>query len=170
MAGFEFAGELLFAGEDCEIFRGEELGIFVEHGVADNGFVFIGAEDDADCGIVVGSAFDVIEHADIHVHLADVLVAELVDLEVDQHEALEQVVVENEVNVEMGSFRADAELAPDEGEAPAEFEEEVLQVIDEGRFDVALVSFRVLGQVEKFENVGVLEDTFWSGRCRGEQG
>lgn len=43
----------------------------------DDGFVFVGTEDDADGGVVIVAALEVIEHADIHVDLPNVLVAEL---------------------------------------------------------------------------------------------
>ena len=83
------------------ILRGEELFAAFEDGVSDDGLVFVSAEDEADGGVVVGSAFEIVEHADVHVDLADVLVVELGGFQVDDDEAFEDVMVEDEVEVEV---------------------------------------------------------------------
>ena len=88
MTDFEFARELLFAGQDRSIFGSEELIVFAKYGVADNGFIFIRAEDNAEGGIVILASFEIIKHTDIHIHLADILVGEFVDLQVNEYEAL----------------------------------------------------------------------------------
>jgi len=63
---FEFGDEFGLGGEDGAVFGGEELFAAFEDGVLDDGFVLIGAEDQADGGIVVGAAFEVVKHADVH--------------------------------------------------------------------------------------------------------
>lgn len=120
MAAFEFGGKLFLAGEDKSAFGSEELLTFAENGVADEGLILIGAQDDAERGIVVRATLQVVKHADIHVHLADVFVGEFFRLQINEDEALEQVVVENEVHVEVAALGADAELATNEGEALAQ--------------------------------------------------
>ena len=47
LAAFEFVAEVLLAGEDEAVFGGEELLTLAEDGVADEGVVLVGAEDDA---------------------------------------------------------------------------------------------------------------------------
>jgi len=79
------------------------LFIFLEDRILNDGLVFVRAQDDADGGVVIVAALEVVEHPDIHVDLADVLMAELAGLEVDDDEALEQVVVEHQVDVEVST-------------------------------------------------------------------
>ena len=158
VAAFEFVAEFLLAGEDQAVFGGEELLALAEHGVADEGVVLVGAEDDAEGGVVVRAAFEVIEQADIHVHLADVGVGELAGFEIEQDEAFQEVVVEDEIHIEMARLGADADLAADEGEAFAEFHEEIPQAEREGIFQRAFAIRRGFREAEKFEDVGVLNE------------
>jgi len=102
----------------------------IENRVADDGVVLVGAEDDADGGAVVRPAPQVVVEADIHIHLADVLVCEFLCLEVEEHEAFEQVIVEHQVKVEVTRLGADALLASDEGKVFAQFQEKGLEVVE----------------------------------------
>ena len=54
---FQFGDECGFSGDDGAVFGGEELFAAFEDGVLHDGFVLIGAEDEADGWIVVGAAF-----------------------------------------------------------------------------------------------------------------
>lgn len=54
--GDEFGDEFGLGGQEGAVFGGEELFAAFEDGVLDDGFVLIGAEDEADGGIVVGGA------------------------------------------------------------------------------------------------------------------
>jgi hypothetical protein len=103
----------------------------VEDGVADDGVILVSAEDDSHGGAVIGAAPLVVVEAHIHVHLADVLVGEFAGLEVKEDEALEQVVIENKVDIEILGLGAEALLAGDEGEALAQFQEECLEIINQ---------------------------------------
>ena len=58
-----------------------------------------------------------VPNSGISVHLADILMRQLAGLEIDQHEALEQVVAKDEVHVEVLVLEAHALLPGDEGEA-----------------------------------------------------
>ena len=116
------------------------------------------AQDDADGRIVVGGAFLLGKIPHVHVHLPDVLVLHGVLLQVDEDEALEDAVVEDEINPVMDVVHRDWILAPDECEALAEFEQKRLEVVHEPLLEVAFgVTFR-LRQAEEFERVGVLHD------------
>ena len=55
--------------------------------------------------------------------------------QIKQREAFEQVVVENQINVKVRRFSADAELSADKRKAFAQFEQESLQVFDQRGFD-----------------------------------
>jgi len=75
----------------------------------------------------------------VAVHLANVLVGELADLEVDEDEAFEQVVVEDEIDVELIGLIEQALLPGDEAEAASEFEEEGLKVVHDGLLQPGLM-------------------------------
>ncbi len=60
--------------------------------------VHVGAKQDPYRGVVVGLPFPFVVHLNVHVHLANVLVRELARLQIDQHEAFEDVVIENKVD------------------------------------------------------------------------
>ena len=101
-----------------------------------------------------------IEHSAVHVHLTDVLVGRGIGLQVDQDEAIEDVVIENEVDVIVLALGCDVILPADEGVSFAEFEQGFLQMIDDGRFELALVDFGLLRDAEEFENHRVLDKLF----------
>ena len=103
------------------VFFGEELPTFLEDGVAGYGLIFLGAEDEADGGVVAFDFEEVFVEADIAVHLADVLMGELADFQINEDEAFQEVVVEDEVHIEFVILEDDALLPGDEGEAASRF-------------------------------------------------
>jgi hypothetical protein len=105
------------------VFGGEQLLVFLQYRIADNGFVFVFAQDNADGGVVVFTPFEVIKHAHIHIHLADVLMAQFAGFQVDDDKTLEQVVVEDQIEIEVAGFGTDTHLTGDEREALAQFEQ-----------------------------------------------
>jgi len=74
----EFATEFLAVGEVELVFLNEKLAIHLVGGVFDEKFVFLASEDDADGRVVALGVFLGGEVAEIHVHLADVMVCDLV--------------------------------------------------------------------------------------------
>ena len=70
----------------------------------------------------------------IHLHLAQILGGQLVALEVDEHIAAQQSVVEDEIHIEMIVVESKALLARLEEEAFSQFQKEVLQFVDDSRF------------------------------------
>jgi len=63
-------------------------------------------------------------------------VSELAQLKVDQDEALKEVIVEDEVDVEMLTIKSEKLLPTDEREAFTELEKEILELIDERSFQI----------------------------------
>ena len=111
--------------------------------VAHDCFIFVSTKNNAQGGIVVLASFEVIEQAHIHIHLPDILMRKLLCFQVDQNETLEQVVIEDQINVEMGCFRTDTKLASDKGESLAQFQQELLQPIDDRGFQGLLMGVGV---------------------------
>ena len=116
------------------------------------------AEYDAERRIVVFAAFKVVKHPHIHVHLPDIGVAEFFRLQVDKDKTFEKIIVEDEINVEMGGLSANAELTANKGKTFAEFHEKVAQADDESTFELTFSGFGTLRQIEKFEDVGILQE------------
>jgi hypothetical protein len=85
-------------------------------------------------------------------------VGKFASLEVEEDEAFKQIVVENEVEVEVLRFRADALLARDEGKALAEFEEERLEIADESVFKFSFEQFADVRQAEEFQHDGIVDE------------
>lgn len=63
---------------------------------------------------------------------------ELADLEIDEYEAFEQVVVEDQIDEAVFIFNAQVLLAGDKGETLAQLQQEGLQLLDEAGFQLAL--------------------------------
>ncbi len=143
----KFSLKFSFAGQDQEVFGSKNLLTFTQDGIVHKGFVLVGAEDDAQRGVVVLAAFEVVEHPHIHVHLPNVSMAEFVRLQVDEDKALEEIVVEDQIDVEVGGLGANAKLAAHEREAFAKFHEKVAQAGDEGIFELAFAVRSALRQV-----------------------
>ena len=90
--------EGVLAGEFQLVFGDEEPLVHGGERVFDEGVVFAGAEQEAD-GRVVTVAHDVfLEPGDVGVELADVFVAELVHLQLDEHVAAEDAVIEDKIH------------------------------------------------------------------------
>ena len=160
----DLVGEL-FLGRQVELVAGGEDGLLVfGEGVFDHGVVLVGGEDEAKGGVVVGGAALAVVVVDVELELAEILVGELADFEVDEDVALEDGVVEDEVDVEVVAFEGEALLAGEEGEAVAEFEEEGLEVGDEGALQIGLDELLGFGETEELDDEGILEDV--GGRLR----
>jgi hypothetical protein len=100
----------------------------------------------------------------VNIDLPNVLMGELAGLEVDDDEAFQDVVIEDEIEVEVAGLGADAHLAGDEGEAMAHFQEEALELGNDGGLDFGLGSGWIFRQAEEFEDVGVLDEVADGGR------
>ena len=100
--------------------------------------VFLLAQHNAD-GSGFGVGFDVaIKVVDVHLHLAQILVRELANLEVDQHLATQQAVVKHQIHKEMVVGKGETLLARLKQKALAQLQQEVFDLIDDGGFKVRL--------------------------------
>lgn len=88
----------------------------------------------------------------------------LVGFEVDEDKAPEETVVENEVHFVFIVFNEESLLSGNEGEAVAEFQQELLQVSNQSVFQIALVIAGLLLQAQEFQIHRVFDDLrecFW---------
>jgi hypothetical protein len=88
----------------------------------------------------------------VNLHLAEVLMGEIVELEVDDDVATQEPVVENEIKEVVVAIEGETLLPGLEEEALAEFEEEFFEVADECGFEVGFRKTGSIFQAEKFED------------------
>lgn len=131
---FEFAAQFLAIGQVELVFLDEELAVHLVGGVFDKQFVLVPGENDADGRIVARDIFFLGEVAEVKIHLANVVVLDFVQFQINQNEAAQDAMVEHEVHPVMGVVDGDAVLPPDEGEAFAKLQEEGLEVIAKKSF------------------------------------
>ena len=74
----------------------------------------------------------------VHLHLPNVLVRELAKLQIEEHKTAQEPVVEHEVHLEVVLLVGEALLPAHEGVSAPQLEEELLQVVDDARLQVAL--------------------------------
>lgn len=85
---------------------------------------------------------------------------EIFCFEIDENKTFQDVVVKHEVDIEMPTFDIEMFLAGDKGEASAEFEQELLQMIDKSLLKIVFIEMLVLQQIEEFQHVGIFDDLF----------
>jgi hypothetical protein len=96
------------------------------------------------------------------VHLAEILVHELADLQVHQHETAKEPVVEHQVDIEVIAFEGQALLPRDEAEALAQLQKEILEPLDDRSLEIGFEPRGLLLKAEKLEDQRILHDI---GRC-----
>ncbi len=104
----------------------------------DHRVVLVRAEHDAYGWRLVLLPLVSVEVIDVHLHLTEILMRQLRELEIDQHEASEQAVVEDQVHVEVIATKGDALLPSHETEAFSEFQHEGFESVDDGLFEISL--------------------------------
>ena len=152
--------QFFFAGQNRFVLAGEDLGVVLRQSHFDDGVVFVLAEDDADGGVFLWQFDLAVVVVDLHLHLSDVLVFEFADFQVKEDEAAQEPVVKHQVHDEMLLVKGEADLAAHERKAGAEFQKELLEMVDDAAFQLTLGVFRELGQAEKFQDVGVFDGVF----------
>ncbi len=102
----------------------KELFVVVKHGVPGDGLVLFGAENQPDGRIIILGDEKVIKHADIAVHLTDILMGEFGNLEVNQQVALQNTVIKNKIDIEKFVFVLKTFLSGDKSKAFSQFQKE----------------------------------------------
>lgn len=151
------AQELFLGGQVGEIFGLEQLVAAVEHTVEGHVFAGLGAEDDTYGGVVALGALQLVVHAHVHIHLPHVLVRDLVRLQINQEEALEQVVVEHQVDVIVIDVGVHVLLATYVGKALAQLHDEALHVKCQPVFERALGVAVFAAEAQELHHHGVFD-------------
>lgn len=98
----------------------------------------------------------------VHVHLPDIGVAEFAQLQIDDDQAAQAAVEEQQIDTEPAFVDAQPSLSADKGEVAAQLQRELFQSLDQRALKVGLGVFVL--EIQKFETVGVLD-----GFVRGER-
>ena len=101
-----------------------------------------------------------VEIVDIHLHLAEILMGKLAYFQINQHIAAQQAVVENQIDKKMIFIEGKAFLPGFEQKAFTQFQQKILQLIDNGGLKVALGILHFFLQTEKFQDIGVFKQIF----------
>ena len=121
----------LIFGDQCRR-HGPAQGIF------DDLVVFGGAQQHADGRLLVRLLHVAVEGFQVELELAQVLGLELDDLEFERDQAVEGPVEEQQVEGEVPPADLDRVLAADEAEVAAEFDQELLELLDQATLQVGL--------------------------------
>lgn len=92
--------EFLFRRQHHPALGGKKLSVLLQHAIVNDGFVFFGTKNNSDCWVIICRFYPILKDPDVHIHLSDVLVGQLADLQVDQHKTLEQKIVKDQINKE----------------------------------------------------------------------
>ena len=115
--------------------------------------IFLGAKDQSDGWILVGPRPVLTGVIEIEVHLARVSMSKLAKFEIDDHQAAEPAVEEKEIHTIPFGADTQASLAADEGEIAAQFEQEGLQVLNQGLLKLGLGIFILQPQEFEYERI-----------------
>ena len=74
----------------------------------------------------------------VRLSITDILMGQFTGFQIKQHEAFQQVVIEDKVNIEVLRLSADAVLTSDKRESFPEFQEKRLQILQKRSFEVCL--------------------------------
>lgn len=124
----------------------------------DHGFVAVGAEDHADGRVIVRHAQFAVVVVDVELHLDEILLRQLADLEINQDVALQSGVVEGQVDVEVVAVECQPLLPRHESESAPEFQQELPHMADECLLHAALNQLMPFWQVKKLQYAGILKN------------
>ena len=140
------------------IFLDEELAAHLVGGVFHQQFVFVACENDANRRVVALGIFLVSEVAEVEIHLADVVVLDFFELQIDQNKTAENAVVENQIDAVVGVIDRYPILPTDKGEAFAEFQQEWLEVVANAGLELGFVDRVGLRDFEELEDERIAEE------------
>jgi hypothetical protein len=155
--GFQERAESFGGWESNEIAGDEELLIYASGGELDFCTVAITAQEDPQGRVVAFGGHVGFEPVQIEIHLAGVAGLEGTHLEINEHVAAEDAVIEHQVHAVMPAALGHAELTGLETEAATELEDELLQVIEKCGFEFVLRVFWAVHEAGEFQDVGITQ-------------
>ena len=116
------------------------------------------AQHNANGRIVALGALQVVIHPHIHVHLSHVLVGDLSLFQVDEDKALQEIVVENKVDVEVAHVGEDMLLTGHKRKSTPHLNQEILQMRNQAFFQLRFRKVGVMLESEKFRHDGAFQN------------
>jgi hypothetical protein len=126
-----------------------------------------GAEDEADASAILAVGDERVDGVDVQVHLAHELRLEGAELQIDDHEAAGRVVEEEEIEDELLAADLERLLTSSEVEALAQGQHEALDVLQQRRFQVALLG--TVSELHEVQDHGITHDPLHSLGITGLQ-
>ena len=149
--------QIVLAGQGKLVAAGKNLLALVAQHIAHHRVVLLAAQQQANGRVVaLGSHFAVVV-VHVQLHLPQVAMGQLANLQVDHHVALELDVVENQVGVKMVSIQRQPPLPPHKGKTTAQLQQKGLQLVDQRFFNARLHQTVRFWQVQKLQHVGVFD-------------
>lgn len=157
--------QLFLRGQIGEIFSLEQLFAAMENAISRHIFAGVGAKQQADGGIVPICTHQLVIHPYIHIHLSHILMCYLLGLQVYQEEALQDIIVEHQVNIKITHIRADMLLSGHKGKSLAHLHDKTLQMTDDTTLQFCLRKISIglhkkLCHAAKTPNCGLGAATF----------
>src|SRR5271166_3503150 len=113
--------------------------------------------------IVVGSHHLLLEIIEVEIHLSGVPMTKRSDLEIQQYVAAKETMVKDQVDIVVLIADGDPFLPGFKTKAGAQFQEECLQMIEEGGFEIRLAIRGPFGEPREFKHVRIAQE-------RGDRG
>jgi len=101
------------------------------HGILDQEFILFPGQNDTDRGIISIHVFFFFEVAQVHIHLAYILVASFLYLQVNQNKAFKDAMVKHQVDVVVPISKGNPVLPADKGKALSQLKKKLLKVIND---------------------------------------
>jgi hypothetical protein len=125
-------------------------------GILDDELVFAPAEQEADGGLIVGVAQEIVHGGAVEIELADIAGLEGAGFQLDDDVAAQTQVVEQQVEIEVIATDLQMNTPADKGETCPQLQQEALDVVHERLLDLGLAAG--IGGAYEVEEVGVFED------------
>ena len=100
--------------------------------------VFLRTQDDTDRRVVVFGSLFLIEHVEIEIHLAGIFRLEWPRFQFKGNQRLEKAVIEQQIDEILLVAQRQTMLPPHETEAIAQFQDEILQLLNKPALKLAL--------------------------------
>ena len=129
----------------------------LQHRVFRHRVVLFRAKNQADRRVVALARAQVVKHPHVAIHLADIPVAQLADLQIDEQVELQLAVIENQIHIAIILANPQPLLSGDKGKPFAQLQQKRLQIRKDRLLQIRFLQCRHLRQPEKLQHVGILQ-------------
>lgn len=131
-------------------------------GIFHQKFIFSCSQNYANGWIIVRLTYFCFEIVQVEVHLPNVTMLYLCSLQVNQHIAFQNTVVEHQIHLELSASYLHGVLSAHKCKATSHFQKELLHVVFQSLFQVTLLIAFLFGKSCKFKHERVTDDVLRS--------